>query len=398
MDITIYPQKLNGAVRAIPSKSQAHRLLICAAFSDIPTKLLCSQTNQDIEATCDCLNAMGANITTIEGGYLVQPVTKIPKQAVLPCRESGSTLRFLLPVVGALGIDATFTLKGRLPQRPLSPLWEELARMGVTLSRPTADMIRSAGQLKAGAFTIDGGISSQFISGLLFAAALLPGRSSVTVTGKLESQPYIAMTQAALKQFGVSTDDFCVEGTYPLRSPGELAVEGDWSNGAFFLAANALGSNLTVENLNRASAQGDSAIIQLLSQLEDNCTVSAAQIPDLVPILSVVAAAKKGATFTDISRLRLKESDRVATVAAMLQSLGCRTDISQNTLTVYPGHFRSCTIDAAGDHRIAMAGAIAATAADGPVTICGAQCVSKSYPAFWDTYQALGGHYEQHIR
>lgn len=398
MDITVSPARLHGAIAAIPSKSQAHRLLICAAFADRPTELTCPQANEDITATAECLSALGANITRLDTGYTVTPASQIPQTAVLNCRESGSTLRFLLPIAGALGVDATFYLAGRLPQRPLSPLWEEMERMGCRLTRPTVDTIRCVGKLQPGQYTVSGSISSQFITGLLYAMALMEGKSQLTVTGKPESKPYIEMTQLALAAFGVNTADYIVTGSRPFRSPGKAHVEGDWSNAAFFLAARALGSDLTVTGLDADSPQGDRAVVQILERLSEFCTVSGSDIPDLVPILAVVAGAKKGAVFTDIGRLRLKESDRVASVAAMLRNLGAQAEIAQDTLTVHPAKYRSCAVDTANDHRIAMAAAIAATVADGPVTILDAQCVTKSYPGFWEEYRRLGGSYEQYIR
>lgn len=398
MDITIYPGKLSGAVCAIASKSQAHRLLICAAFADRETELICPQTNQDIEATADCLQALGATIRRTENGYAVVPVSILPKSAILNCRESGSTLRFMLPVAGALGVDATFQMAGRLPHRPLSPMWEEMERMGCKLNRPTADTIRCTGQLKSGHYRIDGGVSSQFITGLLFAMVLLPGSSQLTINGKLESKPYVDMTRNALSLFGVNTDGNTVSCALPFRSPGKITVEGDWSNGAFFLTAKALGSPLEVLGLNTDSPQGDRAVAGILNNLQEKITVSAADIPDLVPILSVAAAAKHGAVFTHIQRLRIKESDRVASVIAMLDALGIRAEASESTLTVYPGQIRGGIVDSANDHRIAMSAAIAATVASGPVTIRNAQCVTKSYPAFWEDYRKLGGNYEQYIR
>ena len=398
MDITIQPGTLSGIVRAIPSKSQAHRLMICAAFSDRSTNLECPQTNADIEATARCLNALGAKIKRTDDGYQITPVKSPPTTAVLDCGESGSTLRFLLPVACALGVEATFQMQGRLPYRPLSPLWEELERMGCQLSRPTETTILTSGKLRSGAFSLSGKVSSQFITGLLFATALLDGASQITITDGLESKSYVDMTQAALRNFGVYTDNYIVNCSFPFHSPGKLTVEGDWSNGAFWLAAKALGIPVSVTNLDTKSPQGDRACAKILTDLEKNVTVSAADIPDLVPILAVVAGAKKGAVFTDIARLRLKESDRVASVCNMLNALGATAFADENTLTVIPGSYHSCTIDAVNDHRIAMSAAIAATVADGPITVIGAECVSKSYPAFWQVYQELGGNYEQHIR
>ncbi len=397
MDIKITPKQLSGSICAIPSKSQAHRLLICAAFSDQRTTLNCRQTNEDIEATADCLRALGADILRTKTGYIVSPIQNIPQTAVLNCRESGSTLRFMLPIVGALGVDTTFQLSGRLPLRPLSPLWELMQRTGCELSRPTNTTIRSCGKLTAGRYSIDGGVSSQFITGLLFALSLIDGQSTLEITGKTESRPYITMTKQALNLFGVSTDGkfYC---RYPFSSPGIVDVEGDWSNGAFFIIAKHLGCNLEITGLCENSAQGDRAVAQLVNTMCQKCTVSAADIPDLVPILSVYAAANCGAIFTDIERLRLKESDRVASVAKMLGAFGIETEVTQNALTVHAGKFHSCEVCSENDHRIAMSAAVAATMADGPVIIKDAQCVSKSYPDFWSEYKRLGGCYEQYIR
>lgn len=388
MDITIYPGRLSGRVRAPASKSLAHRYLICAAFSDGQTTLFCPETSQDIEATVDCLNRLGAEIKRTENGYLVTPIRNVPAQAVLNCRESGSTLRFLLPVVGALGIDTVFQMAGLLPRRPLSPLWEEMERMGCDLSRLCENTICCKGKLKAGTYIIDGSVSSQFISGLLFALSLIKGVSSLQITGKTESKPYIEMTKAALNLF--HAPDY--------HTPGQIEVEGDWSNGAFFLAANALGSNLSVANLDPHTLQGDRVAAELLQDLEYNVTIDAADIPDLVPILAVVAAFKKGATFTNIRRLRLKESDRVAAVTQMISQLGGYAESTENTLTVYAKPLTGGCVDSYNDHRIAMAAAIAATVCQEPVTVTGAEAVNKSYPGFWEEYRKLGGNYEQYLR
>ena len=382
MDITIQPGRLQGTLTAIPSKSQAHRYLICAAFSDNETTLICPETNRDIEATAQCLGSLGANIKRTVDGYHITPIRQIPETAVLPCGESGSTLRFMLPIVGALGVDAVFQMEGRLPQRPLSPLWEEMERMGCTLSWPTDNTIRCHGRLLPGDYMINGGVSSQNITGLLFATELMNGQSTVTITGQLQSKPYVDMTRQALAVFGSPN----------FHSPGLLRVEGDWSNGAFFLAAKAVGNNIEILGLDPESCQGDRAVVDILNQLEFGIpTVSAADIPDLVPILTIVAGAKQGAVFTDIRRLRLKESDRVASTIAMIENLGGKASATENTLTVYGTGYIGGTVDAVNDHRIAMAAAIASTVCQEPVTILGAQCVQKSYPAFWDEFKRLGG-------
>jgi len=269
MDITIYPGKLTGTLQVIPSKSQAHRFLICAALAEKPTQILCSETNGDMDATVDCLNCLGASIQKYNWGYLVNPIQVIPDEAQLYCRDSGSTLRFLLPIAGALGVDTTFHLEGRLPQRPLSPLWEEMERMGCKLSRSAADTIRCSGKLKSGKYSISGIISSQFITGLLLALPII-GNSTLSITGTLESKPYVAMTREAMRTFGIriSEENRILGGKY--QSAGTALVEGDWSNGAFFMTACALGNDISVENLSPTSSQGDRSVQELLVHLKDN--------------------------------------------------------------------------------------------------------------------------------
>ena len=206
------------------------------------------------------------------------------------------------------------------------------------------------------------------------------------------------MTQQAMELFGQGSRDFRVSGGGRLHSPGTLTVEGDWSNGAFFLAAKALGNDVAVENLSPTSAQGDRAVFDLLTQLDESITISARDIPDLVPILAVTAACKQGAVFTEIQRLRLKESDRVASVLAMIHALGGRGEATEDTLTIYGTGLVGGTVDSRNDHRIAMAAAIAATVCTRNVTILDAQCTEKSYPSFWREYRRLGGKYELDLR
>ncbi len=385
MDITIQPGLLRGAVDVISSKSQAHRYLICAALAKENTTIICSSTNDDINATADCLRRLGADVRRTSEGFEVSPISGIPATAELNCRESGSTLRFLLPVVGALGIAATIRMAGRLPQRPLSPLWEEMERMGCRLSRPSPDTIVCTGKLKPGHYEIDGGVSSQYISGLLFALPIIGG-SRLTITGKIESAPYIEMTRQALALFPDG------------HSPGEITVEGDWSNGAFWLSANALGSRLQVMQLCNQSAQGDREIAVLLPKLQKSCKIDVSDIPDLVPILSIVACCKHGAVFQNIHRLRLKESDRVASTIALIEGLGGKAEATEDTLTVYGTALVGGTVDACNDHRIAMSAAIASTVCKNEVTILGAECVKKSYPTFWEEFSRLGGNYELYLR
>ena len=398
MDLIVYPGKLSGTVNAISSKSQAHRLLICAAFSDGPTLLCCTDTNQDIEATVRCLRSLGAGIQRTETGYAVEPIGQTPQYAELDCGESGSTLRFLLPIVCALGIHATIQMRGRLPYRPLSPLWEELERMGCTLSKPSVSTIVTTGKLKAGQYSVPGNISSQYISGLLFALALVDGQSRICITETLESRSYVTLTQLALLKFGVSTENYWVSGGRPFHSPGNVTVEGDWSNAAFFLVAKEIGNDVSVHNLNYQSPQGDREIIRILQGSDSMQKIDVTDIPDLVPILAVYFATKSGAEFVGIARLRTKESDRVLSVMNLLNALGIQAEADNMTMRVYGGHILGGTVDACNDHRIAMSAAIAATVSHNPITILGADCVAKSYPSFWKEYRRLGGNYEQCIR
>ena len=376
MDMTLRPGTLRGTVIAPPSKSIAHRLLICAAFAKGHSRLFLREINEDIAATAEGLDAICHGVKRTDYGYAIGPCElDTASKVVINCHESGSTLRFLLPMVGALGIDATFRMEGRLPQRPLSPLWEEMERMGCKLKQE-GSLLHCTGKLRPGHYRMDGSVSSQFISGLMMALPLIAGETSLEITGNVESQPYIEMTRYVLELF---RDDW----------PERIEVEGDWSSAAFWLAANSLGSEISVKGLNELSPQGDREIVRILPELEENCTVSCSDIPDLVPILAVVAAAKKGATFTGIRRLRLKESDRVASVIAMVESLGGKAEATENTLTVYGTGLTGGAVDSFGDHRIAMAAAIAATVCNEPVTVLGAECVKKSYPAFWEDYENL---------
>lgn len=424
MKIQITPHALGGEVAAPVSKSAAHRLLICAALGDKPCTIRCEGTNQDIEATIACLNALGASIVRAGENLLVTPIAcrgGTVKGATLDCGESGSTLRFLLPVVCALSADATLVGHGRLPNRPLSPLYEELTAHGAKLGENGKMPLFASGDLTAGKFTIDGGVSSQFISGLLFALPLMSEPTEIVVTGKLESARYVDITLEALAAFGITPEKTATgwrfTGEERYRSPETLAVEGDWSNAAFWLTAGAIGDPnrpITVSGLRADSLQGDKAIVTLLERFGATFTqdgdrytvqaaplkgieIDAADIPDLVPILSVAAAYAEGkTTIRNIARLRIKESDRVATVIALLAAFGIEASADEQTLTVIGGKPTVCSpLDSFNDHRIAMAAAVAASKAEGALTLTGAEAVRKSYPDFYDRFASLGGYAEQ---
>jgi 3-phosphoshikimate 1-carboxyvinyltransferase len=407
MDITIFPEKLYGSVASIPSKSHAHRLMVCAALADQPTRIEIPTLCGDLVATISCISGLGGDIEHCYGlAEIISPIRNRPVSTTANCGESGSTLRFFLPLAGALGIDTLFHLEGRLPYRPLSPLWEEMERNGCHLSWQSRSAMMAAssqisrsvtaglhlsGQLRPGHYRIDGGVSSQFISGLLMALPLLNGESHLELMGRVESKPYVDLTLQTLSQFGVNWNDFHCAGNQKFISPGTVKVEGDWSSAAFWLAADSIGSQIEVTGLDPNSVQGDKVISNLLVQLKEHMTISAADIPDLVPILAIVASANKGAVITDVRRLRLKESDRVHAIVEMLNALGGKATADENTLTIYPAELIGGTVDSYNDHRIAMAAAIASTICKYPVTILGADCVIKSYPSFWKEFTRLGG-------
>jgi 3-phosphoshikimate 1-carboxyvinyltransferase len=398
MKATIYPTPLSGDIPAIASKSQAHRLLICAALADKPTAIACPTLSADITATADCLRALGAGITYTDGVFSVTPIREAPKTATIDCGESGSTLRFLLPVVCALGVETTIVLHGRLPERPLSPLWEELEGHGAVLSRPTRDTIAVSGALTGGDYTLAANVSSQFISGLLFALPWLGTESHIHLTGTLESGAYLDMTVGALARFGVKAPFQDMVYTLPAGqryiSPGTVSVEGDWSNGAFWVVADRiLGGTLNITGLDPHSPQGDRAVEPVSLRIAaGSAVVDCREIPDLVPVLSVLAAVSPGQTrFINAQRLRIKESDRLKTTASLLENLGATVEeLSDGLVVTGKNHLHGGTVDSANDHRIAMSAAIAALACDEPVVVLDAQAVNKSYPAFWTDYQRLG--------
>lgn len=397
MRAVIEPGPLHGEIRAVASKSQAHRLLICAALAEGETEITCRESSRDIDATANCLRALGAGITCDGGVFRVRPIKAPVPGARLDCGESGSTLRFLLPVLCALGTGADVKMRGRLPERPLSPLWEELERHGAVLSRPEPDLVRAAGRISGGEYELPGNVSSQFISGLLLALPLCGG-GTVSLTGTLESAGYIDITRSALAAFGVDCGFDGGALTVPrgarCRSPGTLEVEGDWSNAAFWLCARSLGSELECTGLDPRSPQGDRAASELLAEIRrGNAVIDARGVPDLIPVLSVCAAVSPGATeFVNAGRLRIKESDRIASTAAMLRALGADVTEHPKGLTVRGrAALDGGAVDSANDHRIAMSAAVASTVCRGAVTVTGAQCVEKSYPAFWDDFKKLGG-------
>ncbi len=416
----IYTFKKNisgGTVRSIPSKSAAHRLLICAAFADAPCEIVCPETSEDIDATARVLTALGAGITRTESGFSVIPVRDVQKNAILDCGESGSTLRFMLPVAAAIGADARFVRHGRLAKRPLSPLYEEMTRHGACMpADPTVDPLIVGGKMTAGEYTIAANVSSQFVSGLLLAMPLTGKACAVNLTDTIESEDYIRITAAAMEKFSaaptVSADGRRYEGgTAAYRSPKTCTVEGDWSNAALWLCAGAIGDTpVTVTGLDTSSPQGDKRILDVLRAFGAKITadgdsitatrgklqgtvVDVSQIPDLTPVLAAVAAAAEGETvFTGIERLRIKESDRAAAIEEMLTSLGADAKAEKERIVIRGGkRLHGGTVSSMRDHRMVMCASLLSLIADGEISVTEAESIRKSYPGFAEDFRKLGG-------
>ena len=417
MNIAMEPGRVRGRLRAIPSKSHLHRQLICAALAPGRTRISCKPAGaQDIAATIDCLQALGAEISISETGYEVKPIdfANLPEACELPCKESGSTFRFLLPIVCALGVTGDFLLEGRLPERPLAPLDSQLTSKGIVLSRPSPGIVRCEGRLEAGSYSLRGDVSSQYISGLLLALPLLRFESTLEVTGEVQSGDYIAMTLAAQEAFGIK-HELLGKQIYAIKgggyeSPSQVRTEGDWSNGAFWLCCGAMPDcRVTLEGLDQASFQGDRQVMALLTALgadvgfsEAACQVGegkrlaidvdAGPIPDLIPVLCAVLAVSKGTSRVyNARRLRFKESDRLATTAGLLNALGANvTELEDGLVIQGVPALKGGRVDACGDHRIAMLGAAVSLACREAVVLTGAEAVRKSYPGLWEDLASLG--------
>lgn len=409
----ITPAQLGGTVAAIASKSDAHRLLILAALSRGETKLLMEKRSEDIDATISCLRALGATIEILPDGVAVRGIERVNENPVLDCGESGSTFRFMLPVACALCKQARFTGSGRLPERPIGELMRVMQAHGVAFSAERLPF-ETAGKLAGGDFALPGNVSSQYLTGLLLALPFAKGDSTISLTTRLESAAYVDITLYALQRFGiqvrVDNSGYTVPGGQASLSPGELRVDGDWSNAAFFLAAGALGNSVTMTGLRLDSPQGDKAILDALRKFGANveetseavtvsparltgCTIDVSETPDLLPILAVLGACAEGETrLVNAARLRLKESDRLVSVSAMLRALGGTVEELSDALVITGGRLVGGTVDSVRDHRIAMSAAIASIRCNEEVTILDADAASKSYPAFYHDFNRLGGH------
>ena len=415
MDIKIQPGRLSGKINIPTAKAAAHRAIICAILS----KGTCTISNvdeiDDISTTISAARSLGANIDFTNGILTIKGISSPPESATVNCLESGSTLRFFVPVAAALGINATFLGEARLPMRPMTPLTDVLTAHGITITKSdnANEIFTISGKLACGRFELPGNISSQYITGLLFALPLLDGDSEIILTTPLESRGYVDMTLNALANAGieitVKENGYFIKGGQQYNSKNS-AAEGDYSSGAFWLCAGAVNSQISVSGLDPNSVQGDKAVISILKKfgadvkIDSDCvTVSSnklsavdidvSDIPDLLPILAVVAAFANGTScLYNAARLRLKESDRLATVTAGLKALGADIEEHSDKLVITGKKtLGGGTVESFVDHRIAMCMSIAALGCTGETVIKGAECVSKSYPQFYKHLKDLGG-------
>lgn len=422
------PNGLNGTLRVPVSKSYAHRILICSALADKPTTIIGKLEGEDINATIECLVSIGARIEKIsENETMVFPIKILPdNNPVVDVKESGSTLRFFLPIITALGLKVRVKGSGRISKRPISDLLETLIDKGANTDSFELPM-RLSGKITNGDYSIRGDISSQYITGLLLALPILNGDSRLAIDGEIVSKNYVDITLEIMKVFGVNVEitkeGFNIPGNKRYVSPGVVKVEGDWSSACFFASAAALSGDITLTGLNKDSLQGDRIVMQLLKKagviVEEIAIISDTQnridldsspgirfaknelnaigfsakhCPDIVPIMSIMLARAKGKSIiTDTERLRLKESDRLSAILEVLRAMGNEAINENESLIITGGYLTSAEVPSFNDHRMVMSEAISIVGTSEEVKIWGAEAVNKSYPDFFKDYIQLGG-------
>lgn len=415
MTVTLDPKTvLSGKLDIISSKSDIHRCIICAALSDKPTKIRFTGLSKDIITTVECVKMLGAKAEFLDGCITVIPCDKsrIMQGLTLDCSESGSTARFLLPVAAAICKNVTITGSGRLPERPFSPLCESLSKKGAAFSSDKLPITVTENLKQGGVFEIPGNISSQYISGILLCLPLFPEGGEVRITTPLESAGYVDMTVDTMTKFGIEIqkgeNSYKVMPNQSYKSPEYIRAQGDWSSAAFWLCADALGANVELSGLDEKCPQGDRKVIEILERFgakkivtDDGIIIEAgrlhgieidaANIPDLVPVLSVVACAARGKTkIYGAKRLRLKESDRLETTRDFLTRLGAEVTVTDDGLEICgKGKLEGGTVVGHNDHRIVMSSAICSLICKNQVIIEGAQAVEKSYTTFFSDFDKL---------
>lgn len=390
----IKTDKLQGKVDAISSKSFAHRFLILASVADTDTTIIINEFSNDIMTTIECLRNLGVEIEINENEVTVHPSFFQKDVSDINVNDSGSTFRFLLPLVSFLSQKTNIQCSGRLQDRPIKELVNQLKLSGLTFSEEKLPFTVD-GTFHKIDFEFPGDVSSQYISAIMMIAPLIGG-CEIKLSSKLESTGYIKITQECLKLFGVDSEillDKVIVKPGALKSPGKIIVEGDWSNAAFFLCANALGADIKVENLKKDSVQADRKIVEFLEKIENNenyCEIDISQTPDLFVILAVVLSQKcDKSVLKNAKRLRLKESDRIKSTYDMLKSFGVNCEIEGDNLVIYKSEMKPAVVNSCDDHRIVMAATIASIVTK-EVEIKDWQAVKKSYPSFFDEIERLG--------
>ncbi|MGD9567648.1 MAG: 3-phosphoshikimate 1-carboxyvinyltransferase [Sedimentibacter sp.] len=400
--IKIKPSKLKGEVVVPPSKSLSHRAIICSSLCNDGVSIINNITlSQDIQATIEGMNLLGAEIKISENQLYIKRSNKIEKHPVIDCRESGSSLRFLIPVSLVLTDNCTFTGSKKLFERPLDVYYDIFNKQSIDY-KINGCILAIKGVLSPDNFEIAGNLSSQFISGLLFSLPLLDRDSVITVIGSFESKTYVDLTIEVLNKFGILIEmkdekTYYIPGKQQYKSC-EYTVEGDYSQAAFFLVANELGNEVECLGLNNDSLQGDKEIINIINKFKEDLheiTIDASQIPDLVPIIAVLAAIKEYCTTTIINahRLRTKESDRLKSITTEMNKLGAHIAETVDGLVIHGKNTLNggTRVNSWNDHRIAMALAVAATKCKHDIVLENHMAVLKSYPHFWEDYNKLGG-------
>ena len=420
-DLKIIPSKLKGSVKIPPSKSMAHRAIICAALSDGICRIDNIDYSDDIIATINAMNSLGATIEKyddyIEVVGIYKNINKIKRNRIIDCNESGSTLRFLLPISLLFKGSNKFIGKGNLGKRPLTTYYNIFNNQGIKYSYEENNLnLVVDGELKPGVFEVEGNISSQFITGLLFALPLLNGDSKIIITKEMESKGYIDLTLKAISDFGIEIinnnySEFIIKGNQKYNARN-YRVEGDYSQAAFFLCADGLGNNVLCRDLDLNSLQGDKEIIDILERMNVvfnaneiglsgevngeliSTVIDGSQCPDIIPVLSAVSALSKGTTeIINAGRLRIKECDRLSAVTSELKKLGAQIIEKEDGLVITGVEKLQGGVEVWShkDHRIAMTLAIASTMCKKPIIIKDYECVAKSYPSFFEDFKALGG-------
>ena len=420
-DLKIYPSKLEGEVKIPPSKSIAHRAIICASLSDGFCKIENIDYSDDIIATIDAMNSLGAEIVKYEDYLEIMGIysnnKKIEENRIIDCNESGSTLRFLVPISLLFEGSSRFIGRGNLGKRPLTTYYNIFDKQGIKYSYEDESLnLIINGNLKPDIFLVEGNVSSQFISGLLFTLPLLDDDSKIIINTEMESKAYIDLTLRAMKTFGVEIinndyKEFIIKGNQKYKA-SDYYVEGDFSQAAFYLCANALNNNVLCKDLDENSLQGDKEIIDILKRMNNvfqfgdkgikcknkgdlkNTIIDGSQCPDIIPVLTSVAALTKGTTvIINSKRLRIKECDRLAAVTSELNKLGAEIIEKDDGLIITGVKELQGGVEVWShkDHRIAMTLAIASTRCKEPIIIKDYECISKSYPTFFEDFKTLGG-------